>query len=56
EGDDARRADLFEEVRAEIVEAAEGVKRMSRGLRPPEIEELGIELALRAHVRMLRES
>lgn len=51
-----RRRDLFEDVRAEIVEAADGVKRMARGLRPPEIEELGIELAVRAHVRTLGES
>lgn len=56
EEDDRRRQDLLEEVRAEIVDAAESVKRMSRGLRPPELEELGIELAVRAHVRTLRES
>jgi len=55
QSDDRRRAALFEEVRAEIIEAADGVKRMSRGLRPPEIEELGLVLALRAHVRNLRE-
>ena len=56
EEDHRRRAEIFEEVREEIVDAAEGVKRMSRGLRPPEIEELGIALAVRAHVRNLRES
>lgn len=56
EEDDRKRAELFEEVREEIVEAAEEVKRMSRGLRPPEIEELGLALAVRAHVRNLRES
>lgn len=56
EEDHRRRQGLLEEVRAEIVEAAESVKRMSRGLRPPELEELGIELAVRAHVRTLRES
>lgn len=56
ESDDRRRARLFHEVRNELVEAAESVKRLSRGLRPPEIEELGLELALRAHVRTLQES
>lgn len=56
EDDRRRRHDLLEEVRAEIIDAAESVKRMSRGLRPPEIEELGLELAVRAHVRTLRES
>ena len=55
ESDDERRSEIFEQVRAEIVEAADGVKRMSRGLRPPEIEELGLVLAVQAHVRTLRE-
>jgi len=56
ERDHERRAKIFEEVREEIVDAAESVKRLSRGLRPPEIEELGLELALRAHARTLTES
>ncbi len=56
ESDGAARAALFEEVRSEIVEAADAVKRMARGLRPPEIEELGLALALQAHIRNLRES
>jgi PAS domain S-box-containing protein len=51
----AKRAALLEEIREEIVDAAEGVKRMARGLRPPEIEELGLALAVAAHVRTLRE-
>ncbi|MCH1571536.1 MAG: PAS domain-containing sensor histidine kinase [Longimicrobiales bacterium] len=54
--DDARRATIFEEVRQEIVDAADGVRRMSRGLRPPEIEELGLGPSLLAHARTLRES
>ncbi len=49
------RGELLEQIRAEIVDAAEAVKRMSRGLRPPEIEELGLVLAITAHVRSLRE-
>lgn len=56
QGDDDRRAALFEEVRQEIVDAANAVKRMSRGLRPPEIEELGLGPSLIAHARTLRES
>jgi len=56
ESNDYRRAKLFDEVRSEIVEAADAVKRLSRGLRPPEIEELGLRLALRAHIRTLRET
>jgi len=55
EDDTAARKALLEEIRQEIVDAAEGVKRMARGLRPPEIEELGLTLAVAAHVRSLRE-
>lgn len=56
QNDDERRAEIFEEVRGEIVDAADGVRRMSRGLRPPEIEELGLGPSLIAHARTLRES
>jgi PAS domain S-box-containing protein len=49
------RAEMLEDVRNEMVDATEGVKRMARGLRPPEIEELGLALAITAHVRSLRE-
>jgi PAS domain S-box-containing protein len=50
-----KREELLEDVRDEVVDATEGVKRMARGLRPPEIEELGLALAITAHVRSLRE-
>ena len=56
EQDHRARSSLWEEIRAEIVEAAEGVKRMARGLRPPEIEEVGLALAVRAHLRILHEA
>jgi PAS domain S-box-containing protein len=55
EPDAEARAALLEDVRAEVVETTEGVKRMARGLRPPEIEELGLALAITAHARSLRE-
>jgi len=55
EPDPVRRSVLLEQVRGEIVQAAEGVKRISRGLRPPELEEVGLGLALQAHLRSLRE-
>ncbi|HUF76908.1 MAG TPA: PAS domain S-box protein [Longimicrobiales bacterium] len=55
ERDHHKRSQLHEEIREELVDAAEGVKRMARGLRPPEIEELGLALAITAHVRSLRE-
>lgn len=50
-----RLSTLLEELREEILDAAEGVKRIARGLRPPELEEVGLGLALLAHVRGLRE-
>jgi PAS domain S-box-containing protein len=55
EADSTARRALLEQIRAEIVEAAEGVKRIARGLRPPELEEVGLAAAVHAHVRSLRE-
>jgi PAS domain S-box-containing protein len=55
EPDAGARAVLVDEIRQEIVETADEVKRISRGLRPPELEEVGLALAVRAHVRTLRE-
>ena len=55
EQDASARVVLAEEIRQEIVETADDVKRISRGLRPPELEEVGLALAVRAHVRSLKE-
>jgi len=55
EKDETRRAHGFAELREQILEAAEGVKRIARGLRPPELEEVGLRTALQAHLRSLRE-
>jgi len=55
EQDAEARAVLLEDIRDEVVDATDGVKRMARGLRPPEIEEVGLALAITAHVRSLRE-
>ena len=55
EDDPAARAEQLERLRAEILETAEGVKRIARGLRPPELEEVGLVTALQAHFRNLRE-
>ncbi len=56
EKDAATRAERFGELREEILETAEGVKRIARGLRPPELEEVGLATALHAHLRTLREA
>lgn len=51
---DAWRSGLAS-LRDEILETAEGVKRIARGLRPPELEEVGLVTAIQAHLRGLRE-
>jgi two-component system, NarL family, sensor histidine kinase DevS len=37
--------------RDELHEVVEGIRRIARGLRPPELEDVGLGAALRAHVR-----
>jgi PAS domain S-box-containing protein len=56
EPDEDRRRFQLEDLREQILEAAEGVKRIARGLRPPELEEVGLVSAFHAHLRTLRES
>ncbi|MFQ5690980.1 MAG: PAS domain S-box protein [Gemmatimonadota bacterium] len=51
----AREAQL-EEMRGQLLEAAEGVRRIARGLRPPALERVGVGAALRTLVSELRES
>jgi two-component system sensor histidine kinase UhpB len=41
--------------RDELAELGEGVRRIARGLRPPELEDAGLVAALRAHARALRD-
>lgn len=53
---EAAPSDSLAEMRDEIQEIAEGVKRIARGLRPPELEEVGLAAAIRAHARRLHES
>lgn len=47
---------LLDEMRSEIGEALEGVRRFARGLRPPALEELGLAPALESHARALAEA
>ncbi len=56
EKDAVVRAERLEELREEILETAEGVKRIARNLRPPELEEVGLATALQAHLRSVREA
>ncbi len=56
EKDPVLRAERVEELREEILETAEGVKRIARNLRPPELEEVGLGTAIQAHLRSVRDA
>lgn len=45
----------IDEIRTALQDTADGVRRIARGLRPPELQDAGLESALRSHARMLRE-
>lgn len=47
---------LLEDMRREIGESLEGVRRFARGLRPPALDELGLGPAMESHARNLSES
>jgi PAS domain S-box-containing protein len=49
--DVARRGVLIDEMHEELQALVEGVRRIARGLRPPALEDVGVEAAIRAHVR-----
>lgn len=51
EEDPERRDELLEELRRELLESAELVRGIARGLRPPALEDVGLAVALRSHVR-----
>jgi two-component system, NarL family, sensor histidine kinase UhpB len=46
---------LLEEMRVEVGQALEGIRRFARGLRPPALDELGLVPAIESHVRSLSE-
>jgi len=45
----------IEGFRDELAAAGDGVRRIARGLRPPELEDAGVVAAIRAHARALRD-
>jgi two-component system sensor kinase FixL len=45
----------LEGFREELAACGEGVRRIARGLRPPELEDAGVVAALRAYARVLRD-
>lgn len=55
-GSEEDRSRHLSALRAGLHATAEGVRRIARGLRPPELEDAGLDAALRAHARSLRDS
>jgi signal transduction histidine kinase len=49
------RGRLLDELREEVGEALERIRRFARGLRPPALDELGLVPALESHVRGISE-
>jgi len=49
--DPGSRDQVLDQIHGELTEALEGVRRISRGLRPPALEDVGIEAAVRSHLR-----
>lgn len=52
---DAKDA-VLEEVRRELAETADGLRRYAQGLRPPALDELGLGAAIESHVRHVSEA
>ncbi|MEJ2502537.1 MAG: sensor histidine kinase [Gemmatimonadota bacterium] len=52
---DAKDA-MLEEIRRELAEAADGLRRYAQGLRPPALDELGLGPAIESHVRHISEA
>lgn len=50
------RTELMDQMHEELADGLEGLRRISRGLRPPALEDLGVEAALRSHLRTSLES
>lgn len=45
------QAELIRELRDELVECSEAIRRIARGLRPPALGDAGVATAIRSHVR-----
>src|SRR5690606_20888644 len=54
--DGETRDRVLEELRADLGEALERIRRFARGLRPPALDDLGLVPALESHVRGMAES
>lgn len=50
-GDESRRRELLESVARQLAEGTDATRRIIRGLRPMELDQLGLAAAIQAHVR-----
>jgi two-component system sensor histidine kinase UhpB len=55
-GDAEAKDALLEDVRRELAETADGLRRYAQGLRPPALDELGLGPAIESHVRHIAEA
>ncbi len=53
--DEAGRARILTQLHEQLSETMESIRQMSRGLRPPALEDVGLETAIRSHLRALLE-
>lgn len=51
-----RREELLDDLRDELLETADAIRRIARGLRPPALEEMGIVTAIRSLARSVLET
>lgn len=54
-GREGEPPEFLEELRSEILEITESVRRIARGLRPPALRDAGLAAALQSHVRAVTE-
>ncbi|MGH7572846.1 MAG: PAS domain S-box protein [Gemmatimonadota bacterium] len=54
--DESRREAALDDLHGEILEAADAVRRIARGLRPPSLEEVGFGAAVQSLARSIRET
>ena len=56
EEEEGARNRMLEEIREDVLDTAESVRRIARGLRPPVLDEVGVVAAIRSHVEALRKA
>lgn len=53
---ESHEAEVLEDVRQEVEDVVEGIRRIARGLRPPALDEVGVVAAIRSHARGVSEN